>query len=433
MQAAEKIRILRKSKGLTQDAFAAAIYTNVSKIGQVESGNAEYTDRQLAIIGKLFHIEDMPLSQEECAAFKNKLFIWRRHIMDRELVKAKAMQKDMSKIINLELCDSDLPVLYRIFEVVLQFAENDFAAALESIEYIDKNFNMTPEQQFYHYRNKGFMYVHNSQREEALEFYHQALDLAETAKDFLPKDIPMLYCNIGFCYTVLGYPVRAILYLGKARELHKCKDETDRLSLILDWMLAINCVITNQLNEANALLSGSYERAKSLDDEYSLGNIIYIHGFLNMQEKNWREALEWFDRACEFFNKGTDDHIHANYHKIRCMVSARRFAKASEMLREAQHLYNESSKYKAHYDALWHYNEVSRRITMYNEASANYLENVAIPYLMSTNNHLMAMEYYQLLEAYYEHKSVKKSLIMAQGTRMIYQRCFANTEIPQKI
>ena len=57
---AERLRIIRESKGIMQPSFAEALGCSVPRISDIENGKNEYTDGQVVELKILLAMEDAP-------------------------------------------------------------------------------------------------------------------------------------------------------------------------------------------------------------------------------------------------------------------------------------------------------------------------------------------------------------------------------------
>ena len=426
---AEKIKLLRKAHDMNQHALALEMYVDVKKIVQVENGRGKYTDIQVNFAKKQFGIVGMPLTSFECATYKERLYIFLELVKDERNNEARKMCQEMADIVNLEPCDDYLPMLFRVFEVKLLLLENDIATAEEKLDYLQGRLDkMNAEHLYYYYCNRGAISYQCGQYDEVekiIAFYSKAFELAKDNKDFVPKD-DNGYLHIAACCTYLYYPVRALLYLNKIREVYSSNNF--RHELRMNSLFALNYIFINELGEAQKLLENCYVRAKSASDDVYTSYIEYCFGLLNMEAGRYEAAIKWFNLAMDFFEKGSGHYLRALYKTVRCQVEIKKFSKANELLEQTRPLYCNDKTFSPLFEALRHFAIVRSRLTLYNDHSIQYIEEKAIPHFEKTNEYYDAIDYYRLLESYYETKSMKKSMQMSHAIRRIYERCFLNKE-----
>ncbi|MCL2405267.1 MAG: hypothetical protein FWC92_06945 [Defluviitaleaceae bacterium] len=424
----QKIILLRGAKKISQQVLADAIYTDVSRISTVERGLARYSDTQLEHIMRFFSIEHMPLSEFEVKVFYKMLYTMYRHIRDGRFIEAEALFEEMAKLINLEPCDDILPMLYRLFSVALMiYGRNNLDAAEKELEYISGKLDMmTDEQKYHYYFNMGALHIRRGNYEESLGFYQQALDISGSLDILEPKDIKRLYLNIASCYSYLEYPIRAILYLRDVSELHR-DGGASMLDLHFDNLLALNYIRINEQDRAEKILKDCLIDARSIDSNYYCGLTLHNYGLLHKQAQDWDKAINYFKSAMEYYEKGSTWYLRAVNHTIICFAMKKNCSKARKLLNETKPLYNNDEVYRVIFKALDDFITIKSRISLYNQP-VEYIETIALPYFEKTHDYYLAVDFYKLLESYYTDKNNKKSLVMSEAIRRIYERCFMGNE-----
>ena len=72
---------------------------------------------------------------------------------------------------------------------------------------------------------------------------------------------------------------------------------------------------------------------------------------------------------------------------------------------------------------------ISKRMTVFNHESVEYIETVTIPYLIKSHGKFHAISYYRLLEQHYARaRKNRESLLMAREIREIYDSMFTEYE-----
>jgi len=424
----KKILQLRKANGITQIELASAIYSDVSKVIKVEKGVASYADVHMRYLRKFFDIEGMPLSEFEVTVYKTRLYMFHDSVRDRRFDEAKALHKGMSKLTNLDVCDDDLPVLYSLFEVALLiYGHNDIDAAEKKLDYFqDKIDKMTDEHKYHYYFYAGILHTRRGRYEDSMECYKQALDLSHNLNMLASDDIKRVHLGIATCYSFLELPHRAIVYSlnAKSRKLYEDR-KISIYDLHFDINLSLNYIRVNELERAEKLLYNCLVYAKSIEDNYYYGWTLYNYGLLNKQSENWDRAIDYFKQTMECYEKRSNFYLKALYESIRCWVGKRKYSKAQKMLDETKPLYENDEIYHIIFKALGDYITIRSRISLYNQPT-DFIEKEAIPHFEKTCDFFLAIDYYQLLESYYAEKNAKKSLLITEAIRKIYERCFIN-------
>jgi len=135
LSVAQKIKVLRKVKKMNQSQLADIIMTDQAKISRIESeGGDKYNQKELEAIKEHFGIADMPLTEDERAAFRERLYYWRDLIRDLKMSDAEEMHKKISAATLIEPFDPDMAILYRLYEVLLLLTENSVKANKENLD-----------------------------------------------------------------------------------------------------------------------------------------------------------------------------------------------------------------------------------------------------------------------------------------------------------
>ena len=424
----EKIKLLRKAKGITQAELAEIILSNSAKISRVENGDEEYSQEELKAIKEHFEITEMPLTELECAAFKERLYIWRSLIRDYRISEAKELHKKMSPIINLEPCDPDLSMLYRLFEALLLLAENKLDAAEEKLNYFQSVLDKLNSELAYHfYHRMGSLHLFRKDYEGALKFYKLAYEI-DSLKDISPEDNERLCCNIAICYTNLELPNRSIMFLSKINRVNIEKRATIA-NINLDIALARSYTAIGEFEEAENILNKCLVQAKGIDDNFCIVVTLFYLGLLYRRSESWEKSIEYFDQTLNIIETSSAYYPWSFYYKIRCLIGAREFSEAEKELGQAKDLYSTDDVHLILFNSLDHFLTISKRMTIYNEESVKYIETVTIPHLIKIRVSLEAINYYELLEQHYikTRKNVK-SLLMRKAICDIYERIFVNKQ-----
>ena len=428
LSVAEKIYLLRKQNRTTQAVLAEAMRARPEKIVRVERGEDEYTQAQINAAKKHFDIVDLPLTERESIAFKERLYYWHSLLKARKLDEAKAIHNEMINIDSLKTCDYHMVTLCKMIAVYQILVEEDYICAEEKLsEHQDFLYKMNAENLYHYYKCKGFLCLHKGGYEEGLNLYLKAYDLLENCENIIPEDDERLYYNIAYCYSYLEFPYRAIFFFQKARHAQADNKNID-FFLNIDRSLALNYIKMNQLKEAERLLNRCSLKAESIKNSNSTNLVLLCFGYMYKKANNWPLAINHFDEAIKRFPNDSDNYYSSLYHKIQCVIHARAFSEAKHLLLQTKEFYSSNEMWVTYFTALGHYLKISSNMsTNTNSESVEYIENTAIPYLIKNNDYFLAIDYYTILENHYEKiNSIKKSLLMAKAIRDIYLRCYTN-------
>jgi len=424
-----KITQLREAKKISKQALADVMYCDVSKVNNVEKGVGHYPEWHIKYAQRFFDIENMPLSEFDVAVVKKRLYLMRDYVRDRRFGEAKALCEEMAKLVNLEACDDDLPLLYRLLEVIVLIQSgSDVDIAEEKMGYFqDKMDKLTDEHKYYYYFNVATLHFMRTRYNESLSFYKQALEIGSNNRDFVPDDIERVHLGIAACHTNLEFPNRALFYLRNTRELYVNK-KTSALSLHLDNLLALNYIRVNELEEAQKILDNCLVCAKSIKDDYFYGWALHSYGVLYKQAEKWDKAIAYLNKAMECQKEGSIIYLKALFEQVYCWAMKKKFVRAKRLMEKTKSSYNNNKVFHIPFESLDHYVTLKSRISIYNDELAEYIETKAIKHFEETCDYFIAIDYYKLLEAYFVEKNKKKSLLMSEAIRKIYERCFVYGE-----
>jgi len=420
----EKITKLRKAKKSNQFVFAEAIHSHPLTVSNVETGKSKYSHDCIRLAKVYLDIVDMPLTEDECVVSNARLNLIRDYVRDDRLKDARVICDEMAKIVNLEPVDKYLPMLYRLYEVVLLLAERNLDTAEEKLTYLQGRLDeMNDKHRYYFYRSLGELNNYRVNYEDALGFYKQAIEISTNVADFSPSENARLHFCIAYSYSCLEFPYRAILYIEKNRELLNMR-QTEKISIMSGIVLALNYIKIETLDEAERLLKSCLTRSKSIkDNTYTLMTLHY-YGFMYMKHENWKMAEDYLDQALQYCDKDSPHYLPVLQRKILCLVKSRNFPKARNILMETSPYHHACEIFSINFEALKHYITISSRMSLPNHESIKYIESTAIPHFIKACDYFLAMEYYNLLESYYQDKNTQKLHLASVAIRKIYERCF---------
>ena len=420
-----KILNLRKQLGVTQVEIAEAIGVRRDKIGDVENGLDEYTERQLQKIREYFNIMGLPLNAQECVIFYRHLYYLRNYVRTKRLQEARDILNKLLHIDNLKPCDPDMVMLCKMFEIQLLIAEGYYLDAEKKLDLYDPG-SMHNENQYYYYYNRGYLSLCNEDCEGGLEYFLKAYELKEANKNLLPEDDNRLYYCMAQCYTYMEIPYQAISFVEKAQQVHS-EDRMPIFNMNLNRMLALNYINTNHLMEAKKILEKCLIDYKSIKDETRTGGTLIYLGNLYKKTGDWDTAIQHFHNALSYMCNDTSNYFAALYNKIYCIIHTRVFPDAKKLLHEAMTMCKSDLIWKIYFEALQCYLTISERISVKNETECEYIINTAIPHFYKNHDYFFAIDYYKLLERHYKKiKSNMNSLLMVKEMCKIYERCLIN-------
>ena len=427
---ADKIKQIRLAQGLKITPLAELARIGPKRISAAENGKGEYTKKQFHALQVALDILGLPLMDSERPAWEERFYAVRDYARDgtpESLTKAKALHKNMAKIVNLEPCDFNLVALYRAMDVYISLAAGDIKAVEAKLDFFQSNFDkMDNANRYHYYGTSGSLAVMQNRHEDALKLYLKALKLTENHDNILPEEDERLYHNIAMCYSYLEFPHRAISFALKAKDIYP-KIRTSTFCFHIDIILGLNRSKTGEVEEAIKISEKCLVNAKARNDNLSVGLALYNLGYAYKKAEDWKTAIEHFDQALKYFEKDSGHFKSSLNQKSLCVVETRQFSIAEHMINHARTANRANKLWAVYFEGLWHYLIVSRRISISNEESSKYIEEVAIPYFFRNHDYFGALDYCKLLFRHYE-KILNKSKASAMKCLMydICDRCIMN-------
>ena len=414
MHVGEKIKEIRRHLGLSQENIARDLCCSVATISRIERGQAECGSDMLRAFKAAMGVEAAPLTDAEIATYRERLYIWEQLMADRRMSDARDLGQELSVILKLPH-ERDLILLYEIFEVKMLLAEGDFDNSYKKLDILEKSFKaISPEHHFHYYRARSTLYFREDDGEQALKFGLKALELKEDC-----RNLASLYYSIAVNYSMLNRPFAAIMYLEEARRHHN-DDMLSVLGVFIDHVLPDSYLKIGEFSRAKPLLDAALLRAESIGRKLGrkkyIGMILHLLGIYYGKMGDAEQALDYFDRAFEYFWKGGPDYRENYYHKTRCLIVMRRYIEAKDMIEQAL-ITDNNEKFTVLCNSLLHL------MTLREIASQNYLEHCAIPYLVDKSEYFITLDFCEQLEEQYKKSgNGKKSLEIAVTARDVYAK-----------
>ncbi|MCL2575103.1 MAG: hypothetical protein FWE33_01595 [Defluviitaleaceae bacterium] len=427
----QKITALRKDKKISQDKIAEVALTSQAQISRIETSTSaeEYNQDELERVKKFLKIEGMPLTEDERAAFRESLYYWRDLLRVGRTKEAEDMHKVLSPAVNLEPVDTDLSMLYRLFEVIHIFYEagdNYADIANEKMSYLeDKQEIMSVEHLYYYHSNIGFIKILNEQYTEAIKSFTKTLDLVKDNEDFSSEDLEKVHYHIALCYNYIENPFRTIMFLNKIPRANS-GSRTSLHRINSDVMLSLNYIKIGEFDFAKELLNNCLLRAKGTLNKSLIGLVLRNLGVLYRFSKDWEKSIDYFDQAMMFLEETSEHYMGALYYKARCLIELKSFTEAKKIIINAKAKYSKSPDLII-FEILTHILAVSKRMSSYDVMSVEYIEKTAIKYFIDNSIRLEAIACCELLSEYgVKSKRTGKSLEAKAIINDIYKHMFNN-------
>jgi len=413
---AEKIKSVRLSMDIKQEALAQAIGIVRSKISDAESGKREYTREQVDILRKLLRIEGAPLYDSEIAYYEKQLDLWREYIKEARTYEAAKMHEKLSVITKLPY-ERDLTFHYRMFEAKLFMETEEFSAAEEVLENAKPLLDETTAKNRYHYHyNMGMFNFYKVNYMEAKNFYKTAFNM--NIEGFGRE--PSLYYNLALCYSRLGMAVLSVSTILDVYNRFRY-DKTSELGLFLDNTLAVNRIRLNQIEQAKETLCRALERATIQDNRVYIGCALHNYGYAYMREGNFEVALEYFRQQEAYFTEGDDIHLENLYQKIRCLMALKKKALCKPLILLGADYAKDSRRYSILFQSLSH-------LLNMNDEALQFIEDKTIPCLIENHELSRALEFCEELILTYTKKDLKIKTLesIAIKSNILYRITFGD-------
>ena len=392
-----RLKRLREARGASQEDVAGVLGCSVEELYRIEKSFVQCSCEKISAVKEFFGIDGMPLLDEEADTFRERLYLWRDYIKNRQLNEAAELQEIISPITDFPL-EPNLSMLYNMFEVILLMVEGKLDIAEERLKahgkYLVDMEDADIENSFHYYRNIGSLRLFQGRREEALESYLKALAFGET-KDELLKDDGALFYNIASCYSNLHLPHHAIAFLQKIKWFED--DRTKKFKLQLDNIMAVNYLRLNMTKEAKDLLDSCMARAKAAHDKASIAIVLHNFGVLNWTSESWEEAINYFDKVFSYCREWDGLYLETLYHKLMCLIRMSEHRSVELLIEQAKDSYEGDAKYSLLFESLNCVMILNRETTVHASKAADYLETVAIPRLTEIYEYSKAIDLYKIL------------------------------------
>jgi len=423
----EKLKQARTFKGLSLDNVAHAIKKHKSLISRVESGQVNPTEEVFEGIRKFLELENAPLLPHELELYVDHLLNWEALLDANRLPEARAMQPELAPIMSLPY-ERELTIRYLMLETRLLFKENNHVEAEKLLTMAEPMLEGASNESIYAYRrNIGFLHTTKGEHKLALKFFLQCLDLIGEEQ---PDGI--IIEQIAHCYCMLNKFHHALRYFLYSQVLFK-GDRTNPRAYYVNSHLAACYLNTGEFKKVRPILDILYRQVQiSGDVTLQITTLISISG-LDIKGGEYDKALKKSNTALELAHEllskvmpsqipvAKTIYIFAILHKIDCLKKMGMLSECDKLIEQGRPIAQGDKTLTTILDTAYH----SCRLN--DIKSVNYLEETAIPYLLSCNGFGkdIVLELCRELEAHYKKKKSKtKAAYMAAIIRDIYEDMF---------
>lgn len=422
----EKIKEIRKAKGLSQDNLAYAAGCSASVISRIESGETGCSDEMLVIIKKYMDIENAPLFEHELVAYRNKLLAWDELITNRFKNESHVMQSELSVILAVPF-ERDMCLLYSMIEARMLFMDRNFAAVEERLDAAESFLDdASLEVRYLFYRNKSLLYTVAHNHKMKVKYLLLALELSNN--DLKPD--MMIFTSLGHGYYELGKPARAISYFERAIAGFG-NNRTNKELLVTKLELSKCYMFMGELDKAKKLVASALDQTQSISSEdyhyyyvFALTSISRINLASGRAEEGLKFAKQAIENLASIKNSYFYTRISPEVYiaKALCLLETKRILDYKNIVEQGIAMVKErdrQDKYTVIFEAL------ANLTTLRDSSSIDYIENIAIPHLRAcgeTSANDMALTLCEKLEAHYRKRGAdKKANAIAVVSRDIYK------------
>jgi len=421
----EKLKHVRREKGLSQDNVAYAVDNHTSIISRIENGHIEPPPELLDAIRIFLDIQHAPLLPFELELYSEKLLMWESLLDANRLDDALAMQTELVHILSLPF-EHDLILKYKMLMVRYYFKKPDFAAAEEHILQAESLLPYASNDTLIlYYSNKAFMYSTKLDYKTSYKYYQKTLELFGDK----PPSARILEATAYIC-CFLGKYHHGIRYILHARVLYE-GDKTNLRGYHLDENLALCYAAVGETKKAETLFEMSYKQAILNGNEILQGITLLNISSITKKRGNYEKALEQQNKTLELFEKNKsiiiahDKGIYLMAVFAKAMLQAKMNIDNTDTINLGRPLAEGNETFTIMLDAAYHLSNLN------STDSERYLEEIAIPHLIKhkPNEKSLHLELCKELEVHYKKKKSKtKAAYMAAIIRDIYEEIFISEE-----
>ena len=396
----QKLKIVRKIKGFTQEEMGKAIGLSRSSISLYESDAEEdkrftYKPTQVRKLKEFLGIESIPILKGEYPIFKNNLYELFNLIFEERMDEAKELQKHLSSIVIIPF-EPELTSLFLLFEAKVLLRERKMKEAEERLELVKSKYGFLSNEVYYHYNcTLGSVKIYEGNFEEALKHF---LYVEHLEFDNYGKGVSF-YFNIGYCYTNIGRCTRAIASFESIRHLYNYKS-ANFYRMRMSNTLGLNYMRLGDTEQAIKMFNTALSDAVSIENEFYTYTALHNLGCAHVRAKNYSYALECFEEVSEKIGREHYLFLENTYYQVLCLVMLER-RNAKEELEKGKVL----SQGNEHYSIL--FESLSHLSTRYAQDSKQFIEEKTIPHLINKQKYHVALFYCDRVRECYIRESRK--------------------------
>jgi len=422
----EKLKQVRKEKGLSQDNIAHAINNHTSIISRIENGHIDPPPSELLDAIRVFlDIQNAPLLPYELELYNDKLQVWETLLDTNRLNEATAMQSELTQILCLTF-EHDMILKYKMQETRLHIKQNNFTAANENMIQAEALLpHASTEALIMYYSNKGFLSLANADFKTSFSHYHKALELFGDK----PPSINILGTLAHLC-IMFFQDEDGIRYIQRARVLYD-GDRNNPLGYYMNEFLALCYLGVGETKKAEPLFDISYKQAVLNADVINQGVTLLNMADISRRRENYEKSHKQLSTALDLYNKNlsevvaNDSTVYIQIVFTKAIMEAKMNMDNTETIAQGRSVAKEDETHTILLNSAYHLSNLG------NADSEKYLVDIALPHLMQceTQEKNLRLLICKELEAHYKKKKSKtKAAYMAANIRDIYEEIFINEE-----
>ena len=410
----EKIKQIRKAKGLSQENLAQAAKCGIGTINRIENGQAECNPEMLTILKKFMDVEGAPLFDHELEVYKFRLFTCRDWLVANRIEDVKAMLGNLRCIMDLPF-EHDLILMFLTIEIRLFMKDSSISAIEENLNKTEAYLDKAGDEALYLYHSVKGLYYHNIRYDvkNAIKHYLQALAHEKDDSDLI------LRVNLGVSYFILGKPIQAIDLL-KHIQTSTGDSISDPVKYHVDMILASCYALIGEYNKAKNLYDKIVLYAKIVNNKHNIGELLSNMSLMHIKMGNYQECINLCDEALTCLQERRREYNITLYQKGLALLKMNKLNECKEIIAYGLSLSEGDEMSTVNFNTLKHL------ITLNNAASVSYIENTAIPFFRDNGIHkFQALDLCKVLKQHYNKKKSKiKALSLAETMQNIYEEIF---------
>ena len=425
---AQKIKDAYEEKGLSQADIAELLKCDIKAIELIEKRKEVYSKEQIEKLKNHLEIDKIILNKQEKDRYHSNLEGWRDFINEGRLDDAIRIHDELNALHEIKYLpfDDDLIMLYDMFRIKFLMAKKEYEAAEEILKGMEAGIESAyPEIKYHYYYNMGSLHIFRQEYEKALESYIAAQDVGFNERNHYKHSI---HFNLGLCYSHLGMYLQAIRYYEEADRLYRRKDyaHVDFLAMHIDSGLALDYLRIGKTKLAKKKIASCVSLARVYKNKYFSKQAMSVLGRICIAEKEYDRALDYFETANNFVEEGDINHLGILYYKILCFIMMNSPRAESEI----------SCAVSIAQNNIWYlmlFTSLSHLITIDDNSSVDYIENIAIPELIKKHEYHTVLEYYEVLENHFATKgNESKALKYKALSGDLYKKTILGGEVHEK-